>query len=165
MRTASVARFKRSLWLRFEIYVLAIRVDYCEPRTQIDRVLAKIGFPSTGATSHFCVSEQKQGILWSGIFRICGRLNRTKAGRFVARNLSGADVLTQMWLCCFGVLHGCAAPHVALRVNFVKVVASMIWELCVAKLSVERVCSFPNKKREEGSCHYCCCCCCTVLRK
>ena len=40
--------------------------------------------------------------------------------------------LTQVWLCCFGVLRGCAVRHFAiLQVSLVEIVASMICELVI----------------------------------
>ena len=84
MRTASVARFQRSLWLRLEIQALAIRVDYFEPRTESLSRFGENRFSFNWHHKPFGVLEQKRDVLWPGIFRVVTFQNKngTCGGQF-----------------------------------------------------------------------------------
>ena len=57
--TGGFRSFRAFLWLRFEIEVSAIHIDYFEPRAQSQLVLAKFVFPSTGATNRFALRKKR----------------------------------------------------------------------------------------------------------
>ena len=75
MRTANVAHFGRSLWLRFDTQASAIRADYFEHELKVGRVLAKIVF----------LELAPQTVLRYG----------AKLEGFVVRDFSGRDLSEQ----------------------------------------------------------------------